>query len=81
MGRIRAAYNTVERDRRGSEPIYKRMHADLLASGHVQADETPVKCIDPDEMRAGMTQGYVWFLSRPGGDVVFDCRMSRRHAN
>ena len=61
------------------EPIYKRMHADLLAGGYVQADETPVKCNDPDEKRGGTSQGYLWVLSRPGGDVVFDWRLSRRH--
>lgn len=61
------------------EPLYNRMHADLLASGYVQADETPVKCNDPDEKHGGTSQGYLWVLSRPGGDVVFDWRLSRRH--
>jgi transposase len=61
------------------EPIYKHMHRDLLASGYVQADETPVKCNDPDEKRGGTTQGYLWVISRPGGDVIFDWRLSRRH--
>ena len=61
------------------EPIYKRMHAGLLNGGYVQADETPVKCHDPDESHGGTRQGYLWVLSRPGGDVVFDWRLSRRH--
>jgi transposase len=61
------------------EPIYRAMHRGLLASGYVQADETPVKCNDPDEKRGGTSQGYLWVLSRPGGDVVFDWRLSRRH--
>ena len=30
------------------EPLVKLMKADLLKSGYVQADETPVKCNDPD---------------------------------
>ena len=61
------------------EPLYKRMHADLLKGGYVQADETPVKCHDPDEKHGRTLQGYLWVLSRPGGDVVFDWRLSRRH--
>ena len=61
------------------EPLYKRMHRDLLAGGYVQVDETPVRCNDPDEKRGGTTQGWLWVISRPGGDVVFDWRLSRRH--
>jgi transposase len=59
------------------EPIYRKMHQGLLASGYVQADETPVRCNDPDEKRGGTTQGWLWVVSRP--DVVFDWRLSRRH--
>ena len=61
------------------EPIYRRMHHELLQGGYVQADETPVRCNDPDEKRGGTTQGWLWVISRPGGDVVFDWRLSRRH--
>lgn len=61
------------------EPIYRQMKAGLLAGGYVQADETPVRCNDPDEKKGGTTQGWLWVISRPGGDVVFDWRLSRRH--
>jgi len=61
------------------EPIYRQMYRELLAGGYVQADETPVRCNDPDEKRGGTTQGWLWVISRPGGDVVFDWRLSRRH--
>lgn len=61
------------------EPIYRQMHRELLASGYVQADETPIKCHDPDHQRGGTSQGYLWVLSEPEGDVVFDWRLSRRH--
>ncbi len=61
------------------EPLYKLMVADLLRGGYVQVDETPVKFIDPDEKPGGARQGYLWVMSRPGGDVVFDWRLSRRH--
>jgi transposase len=61
------------------EPIYRHMHRALLAGGYIQADETPIRCNDPDEKRGGTTQGWLWVISRPGGDVVFDWRLSRRH--
>jgi hypothetical protein len=31
------------------EPIYRRMLKRLLAGGYLQADETPVRFLDPDE--------------------------------
>lgn len=61
------------------EPVYRCMHRRLLEGGYLQADETPIRCNDPDEKRGGTSQGYLWVVSRPGGDVVFDWRMSRRH--
>ncbi len=61
------------------QPIYRQMHRGLLAGNYLQADETPVRCNDPDEKRGGTTQGYLWVVSRPGSDVVFDWRLSRRH--
>lgn len=62
-----------------AEPIYKLMHAQLLRGQYVQCDETPVKFIDPDEKGGHAEQGYLWVVSAPGGDVVFDWRLSRRH--
>jgi len=62
-----------------AEPIYKLMLARLLRGQYLQCDETPVKFIDPDEKGRGAVQGYLWVVSRPGGDVVFDWRLSRRH--
>jgi transposase len=62
-----------------AEPIYKLMHERLLRGRYVQCDETPVKFIDPDEKGHGAIQGYLWVVSAPGGDVVFDWRLSRRH--
>jgi transposase len=61
------------------EPLYKQMLRRLLSSGYIQADETPVRCNDPDEKRGGTTEGWLWVISRPGDDVVFDWRLSRRH--
>lgn len=62
-----------------AEPIYKLMHTELLRGRYVQCDETPVKFIDPDEKIRGTAQGYLWVVSAPGGDVVFDWRLTRRH--
>jgi transposase len=62
-----------------AEPIYKLMVEEAKASRYVQCDETPVKVIDPDEKGQGASQGYLWVMSSPGGDVVFDWRLSRRH--
>jgi transposase len=61
------------------EPIYRQMLRGLLSGSYLQADETPVRCNDPDEKRGGTTEGWLWVISRPGADVVFDWRLSRRH--
>jgi transposase len=61
------------------EPIYRQMHRRLLAGDYLQADETPVRCNDPDEKHGGTTEGWLWVISRPRDDVVFDWRLSRRH--
>ncbi len=61
------------------EPIYKLMLCRLRESGYVQVDETPVRCHDPDVKRGKTTQGWLWVISRPGGDVVFAWRLSRSH--
>jgi transposase len=61
------------------EPIYKRMRQRLLESGYIQVDETPVRFIDPDEKGGKTEQGYLWVMGAPGGDVVFDWQLSRKH--
>ena len=61
------------------EALVKVMKQDLLAGSYVQADETPIRCNDPDVKDGKTTQGYLWGLSRPEADVVFEWRLSRRH--
>jgi transposase len=61
------------------EPLVKRMKQDLLQGGYVQVDETPIRCHDPDLRDGKTTQGWLWALSRPGGNVIFEWRLSRRH--
>lgn len=60
-------------------PIYQRMKAQLLSGRYLMADETPVRCQDPDEPKGKTFQGYLWAISRPGDDVVFDWRLTRQH--
>ena len=61
------------------EPIYKQMHRRLIGGNYLQADETPIRCNDPDEKHGGTSEGWLWVISRPNEDVVFDWRLSRRH--
>lgn len=61
------------------KPVYQRMKQGLIEGPYVQADETPMKCQDPDAPAGKTSQGYLWAMSRPGGDVVFEWRMSRKH--
>ena len=61
------------------EPICLRMKKRLIDGPYLQADESPVKCQDPDAPSGKTSTGYLWAISRPGGDVVFEWRMSRRH--
>jgi len=61
------------------EPLVKRMKTDLLKSDYVQVDETPIAYNDPEVKDGKTALGYLWALSRPGGDVVFEWRLSRKH--
>jgi transposase len=60
-------------------PIYGRMREKLIAGGYLQADETPVRFMDPDLKKGKTTQGYLWVIGKPGSDVVFDWRLTRAH--
>lgn len=60
-------------------PIYQRMKERLLSGRYLQADETPIRCQDPDEPKGKTFQGYLWAISRPDDDVVFDWRLTRQH--
>jgi transposase len=60
-------------------PIYDEMKRELLAGGYLQADETPIRYLDPD-LPGAARQGYLWTYSRPGGDVIFDWQTSRARA-
>jgi hypothetical protein len=61
------------------KPIYNHMRLSLLAGDYIQADETPIRYQDPDTQKGKSEEGWMWLISKPGGDVVFDWRLSRRH--
>ena len=57
-------------------PVSRAIREDLLRCNYLQADETPIRYLDPD-VKGKSQQGYLWTYSRPGGDVLFDWRLSR----
>jgi transposase len=56
--------------------IYHLIWEELQAGGYLQVDETPVKVLDP-EVRGKAATGYLWFYSRPDGDVFLEFTESR----
>jgi transposase len=58
------------------QPLYEVIWREMKAGGYVQIDETPVKVLDP-EVRGKAAQGYLWFFSLPGGDVILEFSRSR----
>jgi len=61
------------------KPVYRSIREDLLRGSYLQADETPIRFLDPD-VKGKSQQGYLWAYSRPGGDVLFEWRVSRSRA-
>ena len=61
------------------KPVYRSIREDLVRGTYLQADETPIRYLDPD-VKGKSQQGYLWAYSRPGGDVLFEWRVSRSRA-
>jgi len=60
------------------KPIYNHIKAGLQEAGYLQADETPIRYLDPD--RPGKAQlGFLWVYSVPRGDVIFEWQTTRSH--
>lgn len=57
-------------------PVIGAMRKELLATGYIQADETPVD-VQTHDKRGKNHQAYLWQYGTPGGGAVFDFRMSR----
>lgn len=62
------------------EPLYKLLHAGLLKSGNLQADETPIRYLDPG--RGKCATGYLWVIHAPRngikGDILYQWHPSRK---
>jgi transposase len=61
------------------KPVYRSIREDLQAGSYLQADETPIRYLDPD-VKGKSQQGYLWVYSRPKSDVLFEWRVSRSRA-
>ncbi len=68
--------NWVEQAAELLKPVYRAIREDLLRGHYLQADETPIRYLDPD-VKGKSQQGYLWTYSRPGNDVLFEWRVSR----
>jgi transposase len=66
----------VEQSAELLKPVYRAIREDLQRGHYLQADETPVRYLDPD-VKGKSQQGYLWTYSRLGGDVLFEWRVSR----
>jgi transposase len=51
--------------------IYQLIWEELQAGDYLQVDETPVKVLDP-EVKGKAATGFLWFYSRPKGDVFLE---------
>ncbi len=62
------------------EPLYKLIHRRLLESHNLQADETPVKFLDPGKGKT--STGYLWVIHAPRngikGDILYQWHTSRK---
>jgi len=61
------------------KPVYRTIREELLAGNYLQADETPIRYLDPD-VKGKSQQGFLWVYSRPKSDVLFEWRVSRSRA-
>jgi transposase len=56
--------------------IYHSIKKGLLSGDYLQVDETPIEYLD--ENHKGKTRkGWLWVYSHPGGDVLYDWKLSR----
>lgn len=58
--------------------LVKRMKENMLVLGYIQADETPVTCLDRDHPK-GSRKGYYWVYRGLNGEVIFDWCTTREH--
>ena len=58
------------------KPVYRAIRQELLEGSYLQADETPIRYLDPD-VKGKSQKGFLWVYSRPGSDVLFEWRTDR----
>jgi transposase len=58
------------------KPVYQAIAQELQQCSYLQADETPIRCLDPD-VKGKSVKGFLWVYGEPKGDVLFDWRMGR----
>lgn len=63
------------------EVIYWMIRSHLLGAGYLQADETPIQFIDPDQKKGKTSQGYMWLLGEPEGCVFIEWQTGRGQQN
>ncbi len=59
------------------EVIYWKIREGLLGVGYLQADETPIKFIDPDIRKGKAQTGYFWLMGVPDGPVFIQWSQGR----
>ncbi|HSR54539.1 MAG TPA: IS66 family transposase [Acidobacteriota bacterium] len=63
------------------EVIYWKIREGLLGVGYLQADETPIKFIDPDIKKGKAQTGYFWLMGVPDGPVFIQWSQGRGQAH
>ena len=61
------------------ESIVREMKSQLLQGDYLQADETPIRVMDPD-VKGKTVKGYLWVMGVPHQDVVFEFHRGRGKA-
>jgi transposase len=59
------------------EVIYWMIRSHLIGCGYLQADETPIQFMDPDQRKGKTSQGYMWLIGQPGGCVFIEWQTDR----
>lgn len=59
------------------EVIYWKIKEGLLGGGYVQADETPIRFIDPDRKKGKTSKGHYWLMGKPMGNVFYEWIVER----
>ena len=54
------------------------MKENMLLSGYIQADETPITCLDRTHPK-GSRKGYYWVYRGMNGEVIYNWCTSREH--